>query len=144
MWNDTDVRHCGTCKTDVFAVYSTTQFEQHRSQGHCVALFPGGDVATMGMPDLDFVPEAFDPILNRPPSELDDLPAHIVKTLEGHQLIRIGDVVGLAEGEALELLQGSPNDLNTVKEVLAGRGLTLGMKIDGWTRQVQAESPPSI
>lgn len=132
---DSGVRHCETCKTDVFAVNNTTEFEQHRSQGHCVALFLDDDVCTMGMPDIGGGDGfCFDPILYRPSSELEELPANVLKALDEHGLRRIGDIIGLKEGKVLELLHGSHRDLSILKEVLAGRGLTLDMQLGDWMR----------
>lgn len=137
--DDSAVRHCETCKTDVFAVYNTTEFEQHRSQGHCVALSLDDDVCTMGMPDIgggdgDGDGLCFDPILYRPPSELEELPANVLKALDDYGLKRIGDIIGLKEGKVLELLQGSHSDLSILTEVLAGRGLALDMQLGDWMR----------
>jgi DNA-directed RNA polymerase subunit alpha len=120
----------------VFAVYDSTEFELHRAQGHCVAMFLGGDLCTMGMPDVALGGEGFelDPILFRPISEFDELPLRMLSAMHGHGLSRIGDIVCLTEMRVLELLQSSHSDLSLLKDVLAGRGLTLGMQLDGWAR----------
>ena len=136
------VRHCGSCKTDVHAVYSESEFEVQKEQGHCVALFLDDGAVTMGMPGEDRIIEAFDPLLNRPTAEL-DLPSHICDALVGHEVVRIGDVVGLTQAKALEQLRGSQPDVDVLEDLLASRGLTLGMDITAWLLHVETESRPS-
>ena len=129
---DASVRRCPACKTDVFAVYSESEFEQHKAQGHCVAMFFDGPEDLMGMPDYSDGWD-LDPILYLSVQELEELPRHTLRNFEGHGLVKVGDIVGLTETKALELLQGSRAELCLLRDALAARGLTFGMRLDGWT-----------
>lgn len=137
------VRHCDRCKTNVYAVYSETEFDVQKEHGHCVALFLDSDAVTLGMvfdpPQFDRPAPRFDPILNRPAEEL-DLPVHICDALARHGFGRVGDVIGIAPARALELLRGSQADFYILEESLASRGLTLGMEIDGWPPHESGQS----
>lgn len=128
---DPSVRHCESCKTDVHAVYSDDELEVQRAQGHCVAIFDCGEIATMGIPNFEFAPEALDPIFFQPTSEL-GLPPDVLQALEFGGAIIIGQVLGHTEVSALNLLNGSLAKLDILKESLASRGLTLGMNLDAW------------
>lgn len=125
------VRHCESCKTDVFLVNSSVEFEQHKSQGHCVAFFLDCEViSTMGLPDIGSRAElGFDPLLQRPLSELEDLPAELLKTLQDNGLENISDIIVFTQVQILELLRDSYSDLNTLNEILSGLNLTFGMQL---------------
>lgn len=128
---DPCVRYCKNCQTDVHAVYNDDELEAQKAKGHCVAIFEdSGLVATMGLPDLTSMPQVIDPILNRPLAEF-DLPPHILQALEREGITLIGQAIGKTEIETLRIFHGSKSDLYSLKEFLASRGLTLGMKLNG-------------
>ncbi|RYH16710.1 MAG: hypothetical protein EON54_28140 [Alcaligenaceae bacterium] len=129
--DDPAVRYCDDCKTNVHAVTTTAEFDQHSAQGHCVALLFEDFACTVGIPDRALRPDVpFDPILFRPISELETLPVSTLAALKRFE--RIGDLVGSTEVQLLRLLGRSKEALLPVKEELASRGLTLGMILKGW------------
>ena len=74
---------------------------------------------------------AVDPILLRPVDDL-ELTVRSANCLKAENINYIGDLIQRSENE----LQKTPNlgrkSLNEIKEVLASRGLTLGMRLDNW------------
>ncbi|MGJ7523566.1 hypothetical protein ACSFA0_24020 [Variovorax sp. LT1P1] len=129
--NDPAVRYCNECKTNVHAVTTAAEFDQHSAQGHCVALLFEDIACTVGIPDWPERTDVdFDPIFYRPISELQELPVLTLGALEKFE--RIGDLVGCTEVRVWRLLGRSDEALRLVKEELASRGLTLGMNLKGW------------
>ncbi len=73
----------------------------------------------------------YDPILLRPVDEL-ELTVRSANCLKAENIFYIGGLVVRAENELLKTPNLGRKSLNEIKEVLASRGLTLGMKIDNW------------
>lgn len=74
---------------------------------------------------------AFDPILLRPVDEL-ELTVRSANCLKAENIYYIGDLIQRTENELLKTPNLGRKSLNEIKEVLASRGLTLGMKLDNW------------
>ncbi len=74
---------------------------------------------------------AFDPILLRPVDEL-ELTVRSANCLKAENIYYIGDLIQRTENELLKTPNLGRKSLNEIKEVLASRGLTLGMKLESW------------
>ena len=74
---------------------------------------------------------SFDPILLRPVDEL-ELTVRSANCLKAENIYYIGDLIQRTENELLKTPNLGRKSLNEIKEVLASRGLTLGMKLDNW------------
>ncbi|MBD3893420.1 DNA-directed RNA polymerase subunit alpha [Hydrogenophaga sp.] len=75
--------------------------------------------------------QQFDPILLRPVDEL-ELTVRSANCLKAENIYYIGDLIQRAENELLKTPNLGRKSLNEIKEVLASRGLTLGMKLENW------------
>jgi DNA-directed RNA polymerase subunit alpha len=75
--------------------------------------------------------EKFDPILLRPVDEL-ELTVRSANCLKAENIYYIGDLIQRTENELLKTPNLGRKSLNEIKEVLASRGLTLGMKLENW------------
>lgn len=73
----------------------------------------------------------FDPILLRPVDEL-ELTVRSANCLKAENVYYIGDLIQRTENELLKTPNLGRKSLNEIKEVLASRGLTLGMKLESW------------
>ena len=73
----------------------------------------------------------FDPILLRPVDEL-ELTVRSANCLKAENIYYIGDLIQRTETELLKTPNLGRKSLNEIKEVLAARGLTLGMKLESW------------
>ena len=74
---------------------------------------------------------AFDPILLRPVDEL-ELTVRSANCLKAENIYYIGDLIQRTENELLKTPNLGRKSLNEIKEVLASRGLTLGMRLENW------------
>jgi DNA-directed RNA polymerase subunit alpha len=74
---------------------------------------------------------AIDPILLRPVDDL-ELTVRSANCLKAENIYYIGDLIQRTENELLKTPNLGRKSLNEIKEVLASRGLSLGMKIDNW------------
>jgi DNA-directed RNA polymerase subunit alpha len=74
---------------------------------------------------------SFDPILLRPVDEL-ELTVRSANCLKAENIYYIGDLIQRTENELLKTPNLGRKSLNEIKEVLASRGLTLGMKLEAW------------
>ncbi len=72
-----------------------------------------------------------DPILLRPVDDL-ELTVRSANCLKAENIYYIGDLIQRTENELLKTPNLGRKSLNEIKEVLASRGLTLGMKIENW------------
>jgi DNA-directed RNA polymerase subunit alpha len=75
--------------------------------------------------------QQFDPILLRPVDEL-ELTVRSANCLKAENIYYIGDLIQRTENELLKTPNLGRKSLNEIKEVLASRGLTLGMKLENW------------
>jgi len=73
----------------------------------------------------------YDPILLRPVDEL-ELTVRSANCLKAEDIFYIGDLIQRTENELLKTPNLGRKSLNEIKEVLASRGLTLGMKLESW------------
>lgn len=72
-----------------------------------------------------------DPMLLRPVDDL-ELTVRSANCLKAESIYYIGDLIQRTENELLKTLNLGRKSLNEIKEVLASRGLTLGMKLENW------------
>ncbi|MFN4004698.1 MAG: DNA-directed RNA polymerase subunit alpha [Hylemonella sp.] len=94
------------------------------------AQLEGGELAAFDQP----APRGgaqFDPILLRPVDEL-ELTVRSANCLKAENIYYIGDLIQRSENELLKTPNLGRKSLNEIKEVLASRGLTLGMKLENW------------
>jgi DNA-directed RNA polymerase subunit alpha len=99
------------------------------------AQLEGSELSAFGAPSGDaaarMVAQNYDPVLLRPVDEL-ELTVRSANCLKAENIFYIGDLVMRSENELLKTPNLGRKSLNEIKEVLASRGLTLGMKIDNW------------
>jgi len=74
---------------------------------------------------------SIDPILLRPVDEL-ELTVRSANCLKAENIYYIGDLIQRTETELLKTPNLGRKSLNEIKDVLAARGLTLGMKLENW------------
>jgi DNA-directed RNA polymerase subunit alpha len=86
------------------------------------------DVTTMKLVSQQ---SSIDPILLRPVDEL-ELTVRSANCLKAENIYYIGDLIQRTENELLKTPNLGRKSLNEIKDVLAARGLTLGMKLDNW------------
>jgi len=72
-----------------------------------------------------------DPVLVRPVDDL-ELTVRSANCLKAENIYHIGDLIQRTESELLKTPNLGRKSLNEIKEVLASRGLTLGMKLENW------------
>jgi DNA-directed RNA polymerase subunit alpha len=72
-----------------------------------------------------------DPLLLRPVDDL-ELTVRSANCLKAENIYYIGDLIQRTENELLKTPNLGRKSLNEIKEVLASRGLTLGMKLENW------------
>jgi len=87
---------------------------------------PRKEAAAETIPDL-----AFNPAFLKKVDEL-ELSVRSANCLKNDNIIYIGDLVQKTEAEMLRTPNFGRKSLNEIKEVLASRGLTLGMKLENW------------
>jgi DNA-directed RNA polymerase subunit alpha len=75
--------------------------------------------------------QQFDPILLRPVDDL-ELTVRSANCLKAENIYYIGDLIQRTENELLKTPNLGRKSLNEIKEVLAQRGLTLGMRLENW------------
>jgi len=94
------------------------------------AQLEGGELAAFDAPAPRSA-QQFDPILLRPVDEL-ELTVRSANCLKAENIYYIGDLIQRTENELLKTPNLGRKSLNEIKEVLAARGLTLGMKLENW------------
>ena len=90
----------------------------------------GGAYAGVGAGTMGRSPQV-DPILLRPVDDL-ELTVRSANCLKAENIYYIGDLIQRSENELLKTPNLGRKSLNEIKEVLASRGLTLGMKLENW------------
>ena len=76
-------------------------------------------------------PVQVDPVLLRPVDDL-ELTVRSANCLKAENIYYIGDLIQRTENELFKTPNLGRKSLNEIKEVLASRGLTLGMKLENW------------
>jgi DNA-directed RNA polymerase subunit alpha len=94
------------------------------------AQLEGNELAAFDAP-VQRSSQQFDPILLRPVDEL-ELTVRSANCLKAENIYYIGDLIQRTENELLKTPNLGRKSLNEIKEVLASRGLTLGMKLESW------------
>ena len=94
------------------------------------AQLEGGELSAFDAPAKRGAAQ-FDPILLRPVDEL-ELTVRSANCLKAENIYYIGDLIQRTENELLKTPNLGRKSLNEIKEVLASRGLTLGMKLESW------------
>jgi DNA-directed RNA polymerase subunit alpha len=94
------------------------------------AQLEGGEIDAIVSPSSR-VNSQFDPVLLRPVDEL-ELTVRSANCLKAENIYYIGDLIQRTENELLKTPNLGRKSLNEIKEVLASRGLTLGMKLESW------------
>jgi len=87
--------------------------------------------AGVGVPGAARVGPQMDPLLMRPVDDL-ELTVRSANCLKAENIYYIGDLIQRTENELLKTPNLGRKSLNEIKEVLASRGLTLGMKLENW------------
>jgi len=85
----------------------------------------------VGVPGAARVGPQMDPLLMRPVDDL-ELTVRSANCLKAENIYYIGDLIQRTENELLKTPNLGRKSLNEIKEVLASRGLTLGMKLENW------------
>ena len=75
--------------------------------------------------------EEVDPILLRPVDDL-ELTVRSANCLKAENIYYIGDLVQRTEVELLKTPNLGKKSLTEIKDVLASRGLSLGMRLEAW------------
>jgi DNA-directed RNA polymerase subunit alpha len=78
--------------------------------------------------------QTVDPILLKPVDEL-ELTVRSANCLKAENIYYIGDLIQRTETELLKTPNLGRKSLNEIKEVLASRGLTLGVRLENWPPQ---------
>ena len=94
------------------------------------AQLEGGELAAFDAPAPRSA-QQFDPILLRPVDEL-ELTVRSANCLKAESIYYIGDLIQKTEVELLKTPNRGKKSLTEIKEVLAQRGLSLGMKLENW------------
>lgn len=94
------------------------------------AQLEGNELAAFDAP-VQRSSQRFDPILLRPVDEL-ELTVRSANCLKAENIYYIGDLIQRTENELLKTPNLGRKSLNEIKEVLASRGLTLGMRLESW------------
>jgi len=86
-----------------------------------------------GTPSIAEAPRApaIDPILLRPVDDL-ELTVRSANCLKAENIYYIGDLIQRTENELLKTPNLGRKSLNEIKDVLASKGLTLGMRLESW------------
>ena len=89
------------------------------------------DLEGMPIAEVPKLSAQVDPILLRPVDDL-ELTVRSANCLKAENIYYIGDLIQRTENELLKTPNLGRKSLNEIKEVLATRGLTLGMKLESW------------
>ncbi|MFD0966612.1 DNA-directed RNA polymerase subunit alpha [Seminibacterium arietis] len=89
------------------------------------------DLRDVRQPEVKEEKPEFDPILLRPVDDL-ELTVRSANCLKAETIHYIGDLVLRTEVELLKTPNLGKKSLTEIKDVLASRGLTLGMRLENW------------
>ena len=82
-------------------------------------------------PEAEEKEEEVDPILLRPVDDL-ELTVRSANCLKAENIYYIGDLIRRTEVELLKTPNLGKKSLTEIKDVLASRGLSLGMRLENW------------
>ena len=94
------------------------------------------DLENESEPELEEKEDEIDPILLRPVDDL-ELTVRSANCLKAENIYYIGDLIQRTEVELLKTPNLGKKSLTEIKDVLASRGLSLGMRLENWP-------PPSL
>jgi DNA-directed RNA polymerase subunit alpha len=94
------------------------------------------DLESEGEPAAEEKEDEIDPILIRPVDDL-ELTVRSANCLKAENIYYIGDLIQRTEVELLKTPNLGKKSLTEIKDVLASRGLSLGMRLENWP-------PPSL
>ena len=89
------------------------------------------DLESSDFPEEKQVEEEIDPILLRPVDDL-ELTVSSANCLKAENIYYIGDLIRRTEVELLKTPNLGKKSLTEIKDVLASRGLSLGMRLENW------------
>ncbi len=89
------------------------------------------DLESTEVTEAEIVKSTVDPILMQSIDDL-ELTVRSANCLKAENIYYIGDLVQRTEGDLLKTPNLGKKSLNEIKDVLAQRGLSLGMNIDSW------------
>ena len=87
--------------------------------------------------------EEFDPVLLRPVDDL-ELTVRSANCLKAENIFYIGDLIQRTEVELLKTPNLGKKSLTEIKDVLAIKGLSLGMRLENWPPENLAESSHAV
>lgn len=93
------------------------------------------DLQNEAEPEPEEIEDEIDPILLRPVDDL-ELTVRSANCLKAENIYYIGDLIQRTEVELLKTPNLGKKSLTEIKDVLASRGLSLGMRLENW--------PPAI
>ncbi len=96
------------------------------------------DKSTAGEAEQESSEPAIDPILLRPVDDL-ELTVRSANCLKAENIFRIGDLIQRTEVELLKTPNLGKKSLTEIKDVLATRGLSLGMRLENWLPETAAD-----
>ena len=89
------------------------------------------DLESSDFPEEKQMEEEIDPILLRPVDDL-ELTVRSANCLKAENIYYIGDLIRRTEVELLKTPNLGKKSLTEIKDVLASRGLSLGMRLENW------------
>jgi DNA-directed RNA polymerase subunit alpha len=89
------------------------------------------DLESEGEPAMIEHEDEIDPILVRPVDDL-ELTVRSANCLKAENIYYIGDLIQRTEVELLKTPNLGKKSLTEIKDVLASRGLSLGMRLENW------------
>jgi DNA-directed RNA polymerase subunit alpha len=89
------------------------------------------DLESEGEPLIEEKVDEVDPILTRPVDDL-ELTVRSANCLKAENIYYIGDLIQRTEVELLKTPNLGKKSLTEIKDVLASRGLSLGMRLENW------------
>ena len=89
------------------------------------------DLESEGEPIIEEKEDEIDPILIRPVDDL-ELTVRSANCLKAENIYYIGDLIQRTEVELLKTPNLGKKSLTEIKDVLASRGLSLGMRLENW------------
>lgn len=96
------------------------------------------DLRDIHQPEIKEDKPEFDPILLRPVDDL-ELTVRSANCLKAEAIHCIGNLVQRTEVELLKTPNLGKKSLTEIKDVLAARGLSLGMRLDNWPPEIETE-----